>query len=138
MSAITLQATYPAPKEAVWAYLVNNELLGKWCMPAKDFALAPGQCFTFESQPSPFWDGRFYNTVIDFEAHERLSYQCVAKKPALDTTVTWTLTEQDGKTTLALEHSGFQGSDWLTKKMLAGGWKKMMCTNLAEIMEETR
>jgi len=46
--------------------------------------------------------------------------------------VKWTLSEKDGKTKLMLELSGFKTSNWLTKAMLAGCWKKMMNSHLYE------
>ncbi|MCL2573851.1 MAG: SRPBCC domain-containing protein [Defluviitaleaceae bacterium] len=130
MSAIKLEKVYPTTKDAVWAYLVKDELLSSWCMPTKGFALEPGEDFVFEMSASAFWDGVFYNTVTDFDEHKFLSYKCTAKKPRLETMVKWTLTEQEGKTKLTLEHSGFKGKDWLTKIMLKSGWKKMMDEHL--------
>jgi len=39
MSTIKLEKTYHAPKEAVWEYLINDELLSSWCMPCEGFEL---------------------------------------------------------------------------------------------------
>jgi len=37
MSVIKLEKTYPVPKEALWNYLIKDELLSSWCMPTKNF-----------------------------------------------------------------------------------------------------
>ena len=130
MAAIKLEKRYPISKEKVWTYLVNDELLSSWCMPCNGFALEKGQEFVFEIDANAFFDGTFYNKMTEFEEQNFLVYQCIAKKPALDTIVKWTLTEQDGETILMLEHSGFKRSDFMTKAMLKGGWKKMMNEHL--------
>jgi len=132
MSVIKLEKTYPAPKEAVWAHLINDELLSSWCMPCNNFALEQGREFVFEIPSNVFFDGTFYNKVMDYSENDFLSYKCESKKPKLDTVVSWTLTESGSETKLTLEHSGFRGSQWLTKIMLAAGWKKMMNTHLYE------
>jgi uncharacterized protein YndB with AHSA1/START domain len=130
MSIIRLEETYPAPKETVWAYLINDELLSSWCMPTRDFALEKGQEFVFTIPSNVFFDGTFYNKVMDYSDNAFLSYRCIAKKPRLDTVVKWTLIEKGSETKLALEHSGFKASQWLTKIMLTSGWKKMMNSHL--------
>jgi uncharacterized protein YndB with AHSA1/START domain len=129
-SAIRLEKKYPVPKEAVWRYLTSDALLSEWCMPSKNFALEKDQEFAFETSPSIFWDGKFFNKVTDFKENAFLSYECYSKSAKLNSLVCWTLTEENGETALALEHSGFRGSNRLTKMMLTGGWKKMMNTDL--------
>jgi len=132
MSIIKLEKTYPVPKEVLWEYLIRDELLSSWCMPSKGFALEKGQRFEFNIPKNMFFSGIFNNKVMDFHNGEFLSYQCTATKPKLDTIVKWTITERYGETKLALEHSGFKRSQWLTKIMLAAGWKKMMNEHLYE------
>ena len=126
---IKLSKTYPVSKEALWAYLIEDELLSSWCMPSKGFALQRGREFTFEMRPSLFWDGKFHNTVTGFKPYGFLTYDCIMKRPSIRTTVKWTLTQEDGKTTLELEHDGFKGK-WITKIMLTSGWKKMLNRHL--------
>ena len=130
MSTIYLERTYNAPKEAVWKYLIDDELLGKWCMPCTGFALEKGQKFDFNIAPNTFFSGTFNNTLEDFENFLHLSYKCTSTKPKLDTIVKWTLLETDGKTTLKLEHSGFKSTQFATKAMLKSGWEKMMNQHL--------
>ncbi|MCL2840440.1 MAG: SRPBCC domain-containing protein [Defluviitaleaceae bacterium] len=134
MSSIRLEKTYPVPKDAVWAYLIKDELLTSWCMPTKGFVLEKGQGFVFNIPPNIFFSGTFHNTVIDFEDGALLSYKCTATKPKLDTIVKWTLIEKNSTTQLALEHSGFKSTQWLTKIMLKSGWKKMMYSHLYETL----
>jgi len=131
MATIKLEMQYPVAKDLVWEQLIHDELMSDWCMPCNGFALTKVQEFTFNIDSNAFFDGTFYNTVIDFADGEFLAYRCVAKKPVLDTVVRWNLIEQNGITTLTLEHSGFKGSAFMTKAMLTAGWKKMMTEHLA-------
>ncbi|MCL2235148.1 MAG: SRPBCC domain-containing protein [Defluviitaleaceae bacterium] len=131
---IKLTKTYNASKEAVWKHLVDDELLSGWCMPCKGFALEIGQKFDFNIKPNAFFSGIFNNTVTDFKEFAHLSYRCTSSKPKLYTIVKWELNETDGKTTLSLEHSGFRGSQFLTKAMLRSGWKKMMDKHLEAVL----
>jgi uncharacterized protein YndB with AHSA1/START domain len=135
MSAIKLEDAYPVSKEKVWAQLTDDALLSAWCMPTKGFYLEKGKEFIFESKPSVFWDGKFYNTVKDFAKNEFLSYTCVNKRSKLESVVCWTLTEEGGGTRLALEHSGFKASHWLTRLMLTAGWKKMLRVHLSKALQ---
>jgi len=130
MSVIKLKKTYPVSKEKLWAYLIEDELLSSWCMPSKGFELRRDCEFKFEMPSSIFWDGKFHNTVTGFRPYGFLTYECVMRRPAIRTTVKWTLTEENGETTLELEHSGFKSKDWLTRIMLFRGWKKMLNRHL--------
>ena len=130
MSTIRLEKKYPVPKEILWRYLTEDALLSAWCMPTKYFALEKGKEFIFKSASSIFWDGRFYNTILGFSENTYLTYKCTSRRPKLNTVVKWMLAEANGETTLVLEHSDFRISNWLTKIMLAVGWKKMMDTHL--------
>ena len=132
MPTIKIEKIYLAPKEALWEYLIKDELLSSWCMPSKGFVLQKGQTFEFNIAKNIFFSGTFNNTVTDYSEYKFLSYQCLATKPNLNTTVKWTLSEENGKTKLSLEHSGFKTYQWLTKMMLTTGWKKMMEYHLYE------
>jgi len=138
MSAIKLEKTYPIPKEIVWEHLIKDELLSAWCMPCAGFALSKGQAFDFNIPPNIFFSGIFHNKVVDFSEYKFVSYQCTSTKPQLDTLVKWTLADESGKTKLTLEHSGFKGSQWLTKIILASGWKKMMYSHLHDKLANIR
>ena len=139
MSTIKLEKKYPVSKVKVWEHLIKDELLTSWCMPSSGFALEVGQEFVFQIEANAFFDGTFYNKVTGYDEHKFLAYQCIAKKPVLDTVVKWTLAEQNGETLLKLEHSGFKGSDFMIKAMLKSGWRKMMNDHLhnALISSET-
>ncbi|MCL1991544.1 MAG: SRPBCC domain-containing protein [Spirochaetes bacterium] len=127
MATINLSHSYPVAKEKVWEQLTRDELLTAWCLPSANFALEKGRQFKFEDKPSPFWDGVFINTVIDFDAGAFLSYRCTNARSKMDTIVTWKLTEKNGSTELSLEHSGFRPfKDLFTKMALTTGWKSMM------------
>jgi len=138
MATIILEKKYPVSKEKVWEHLIKNELLSTWCMPTSGFALEKGQEFVFKIDANAFFDGTFYNKVTNFDEYKFLEYQCIAKKPALDTIVKWTLAKQNNETTLTLEHSGFRGLDFMTTAMLKSGWKKMMNDHLYRVLTNSK
>ena len=131
--SIRLKATYPVKKDVVWHFLTHNSLLSEWCMPAKNFHLEIGAEFTFESKPSFFWDGKFFNKIIDYSRESFLEYECRSRWPKLDTVVYWEIIEKDGKTTLKLEHSGFR-LRLLAKLRLRLGWRKILRKNLYRLV----
>jgi uncharacterized protein YndB with AHSA1/START domain len=133
MASIRLSKVYGAPVSLVWEYLTSDARLGSWCMPSENFSLEKGRKFKFKGEASKFWDGKFDNTVADFESPSMLSYRCESKSLGLDTVVTWRLEQRgEGETRLSLEHSGFRAlRDLATRFALASGWRKMLNEHLA-------
>ena len=139
MAEITLSQFYPVPKEKVWEYLTNDELLSLWLMPTENFLLEKGREFSFKSKPSKYWNGAFVNTVIDFEENSFLSYKSVCEELKLDTVITWKLIEKNGGTKLSLTHSGFRFfGDFFARITLTGNWEKMVYKDLHYQLTRTR
>ena len=96
-----------AAPERVWAYLTDKALLAEWFHPAEN-NLADGEDYALLSKDgSALCSG----TVTEMTPHTRLAYSFTAGPMAgLMTEVTWTLTEVEGGTHLALKHDGLPGS----------------------------
>jgi len=57
----------------VWRALTDPKLLATWLMD-NDMRPLVGQSFTFEQQPTPWWDGIVGCEVLEIELHKRLRY----------------------------------------------------------------
>lgn len=121
--AIVLEVTYPHPIERVWRALTDSDALAAWLMP-NDFAPRVGHRFTFRTEPGQAWSGIVQCEVITLEPPQRLAFTW--QGGTLPTTlVTFSLTPDEGRTLLRLEHSGFAagGRPALTvRDILASGW----------------
>ena len=79
---------YNNPREEVWEYLTNAELISKWLMP-NNFKLEVGYEFEFWTNPIPelSLDGNFYCKVIEIIPQKKLVYSygylCITKKDKL-------------------------------------------------------
>jgi len=104
-AVITKTMFFAAPRETVWAYLVDKEKLGEWFYPAKA-DLADGEDFALFSKDDD--DTKLcWGTVQHMTPPSRLVYSFTIKPlGGVITTVTWTLAEVHGGTMLTMEHEG--------------------------------
>ena len=106
------QFFFPHPKETVWEYLTNSELLAQWLM-KNDFVPVVGHNFQFRTNAIPAldFDGICHCQVLEIVPFEKLSYSWKGGPGngdfVLDTIVVWKLVSIEGGTNLSLEHSGF-------------------------------
>ena len=106
------QFFFPHPKETVWEYLTNSELLAQWLM-KNDFVPVVGHNFQFRTNAIPAldFDGICHCQVLEIVPFEKLSYSWKGGPGngdfVLDTIVAWKLVSIEGGTNLSLEHSGF-------------------------------
>jgi uncharacterized protein YndB with AHSA1/START domain len=109
---IKQQFFFPHPKETVWEYLTNAELLEQWLM-KNDFQPIVGFDFQFRTGPIPSldFDGIVYCKVLEIIPFKRLSYSWKSGpgkgEITLESVVIWRLEPKDNGTELFLEHSGF-------------------------------
>jgi uncharacterized protein YndB with AHSA1/START domain len=134
------QLFYPHPPQTVWEYITNSELIGQWMMKS-DFKPVVGHEFTFTASPMPDmnFDGIFYCRVLEAEPFKKLSYSWKfgpGDGTFTDSTVTWTLTEKDNGTQLALEHDRFKGEGFLKMfESMSKGWLTLI-TKLLTLLNE--
>jgi uncharacterized protein YndB with AHSA1/START domain len=116
--AIELEHHYKQPPAAVWRALTHPELHAKWWAPG-DVRAVVGHRFELDMGP---W-GKQACEVVAVEPERRFQYRFAIG--VLDTTLTWTLTPEDGGTRLTLVHEGFKLDTPLGRKALEGmkpGW----------------
>lgn len=128
------------PKEEVWEYLTNSELLAQWLM-VNDFQPIVGHKFMFDTKPKVKvgFDGKVYGEVLEVKPYRRLSYSWRGGpgngKITLDSVVAWTLTPKGNGTELRLEHSGFKGMrNFLAYFFMDAGWNGKIKRRLTELV----
>lgn len=114
----------------MWRALTQREAISRWLM-ANDFEPTLGHRFNFRSDPIPnVWNGVTDCEVIEFDPPLRLAYTWNASGEeainGLKTVVTWMLTPVDSGTLVRMEQSGFRPDDALGRKMMAGGWLRIV------------
>lgn len=120
--------TYAHPKELVWEYLTDPELMALWLM-KNDFQPVVGHEFNFLTNPIPAldFDGIHYCKVLKIVPFVTLSYTWNTGpgngKISLESVVTWTLSSTEAGTELTLEHRGFAKKENLAfYNGLLNGW----------------
>lgn len=102
---VSLDFQFSSPIEKVWLALTDSDTLSQWIM-INNFKPIEGHKCQFRNEQ--------WNLIVDCEVlvvdePYKLSYTWVGGP--INTTVTWTLKEEDGKTNLHLEQTGFEKED---------------------------
>jgi len=123
---ITFTKIYDHPVSKVWDALTSSKALSEWLMDTEDFKAEIGHHFKFTTTPQGSFDGIIHCCVKELIPNKRLVYSWGNGK--LDTLVSFQLHEQEGKTVLNFEHSGFESlmERLVVRNMLARGWRKKL------------
>ena len=109
MATISKNVTMSAPKEDVFEALTTVEGLKSWFTPGLEGVPSDGSEFTsrFASKDGPFtW------LVTDTTPGSVVRWKCTAGPGnSVGTTATFSISEQNGQTTVSLDHEGFEDSD---------------------------
>jgi uncharacterized protein YndB with AHSA1/START domain len=134
---IDATVTYPHPVDQVWAALTSSEALAAWFMP-NDFKPVIGHRFTFRTRPARAmgFDGIVRCEVLELAPPSRMVWSWAGGN--IDTTVTFTLEESAGGTTLRMHQVGFDGlGAQLTRRILAGGYPRILGQRLPAYLDQT-
>jgi uncharacterized protein YndB with AHSA1/START domain len=126
--SIVVERVMSYPAERIWRALVDPALIERWLM-RSDFAPVVGHRFDFHARPVPGWSGVTHCEVLAVEPPSRLVYRWgdgSESDSGLVTVVTWTLTEQDGKTRVRMEQSGFRPEDEAGYRGMGSGWPRIL------------
>lgn len=125
------QFILPHSPEVIWDFLTVPELMELWLM-STNFKPEVGHHFEFRTKPKfkIGFDGTVYCQVLEVIPHQKLVYSWKGglskENPSLNSVVTWTLTPQNEKTILTLEHAGFDGfKNILPYFIMNKGWVKI-------------
>lgn len=136
MRDIVIIREFPYSPELIWAALTESEQLAAWLM-KNDFQPVVGHDFTFITDPAPCFDGVVRAKVLAVEPMKHL--KIAWRGGPLDTILTFDLEEISGGVRLTLRHAGFRGvSNVLPRLFLGNGWKGLLKTELAAVLEAAR
>ncbi len=138
---LTKSAFLNAPRELVWRFLTDKDMLGKWYHPARA-DLAQGQEYELYSTDEDGSTSRaIWGRVLRADPPSELV--CTFEIPYFEggeTTLTWTLDELAGGTRLTLAHDGIgAASGEAADQLLAAldkGWDKHLAAMRSAIVPE--
>ena len=141
---IVVDEIFPHAAGTIWKALTSGELMARWLMPPSGFEPVEGCRFTMRTTPAGAWDGVIHCQVLEVRTNERFAYgwkggheENVGYGSKLDTTVTWTLSEEAGGTRLRLVHAGFRlPRNETAFRSMGDGWKKVVPRLRATIDEQ--
>lgn len=135
--AIKFEVEYDFPIAEIWKALTEKDAVSEWLMPC-DIEPIIGHKFQFKSKSFPGFDGTINCEVLEVIENELLSFSWRGG-PLKHTIVSFRLEENNGKTLLNFEHSGFQGllNRMIVQKLLSNGWKtKILPVLLKKYLEK--
>lgn len=125
---IVVDQVLPHSREKIWRALTDPALIGEWLMACDGFAPVVGQHFTLRAKPMGDWNGIVECEVLEVKPPERLRYSwrggssTSAAVSALNSVVTWTLTEVDGGTRVRMQQDGFRPENEMGFQAMSHGW----------------
>lgn len=134
---------YPHPVGAVWKAITDPAALAEWLMP-NTFVPEVGRRFQFMTDPVKYCpDARTECEVLELDPPRRMvwSWQMIPRDgsaPGEPMTVTWTLTEARGGTTLELLHEGMEQISWGVRMAMRMGWWYMVKRRLPRVLTGVR
>lgn len=140
MTVIRKTITINAPRETVWRYFEDPDLLAAWLM-RNNFSGRLQEEFEFFAQPSADWDGRVACRLVEFEPPGKLAFTWDANTIGGETLVTIALTEQGAGTLLELVHANFENAAADTGPLIkrhATGWEDHLRVLATQLAEEVR
>ena len=133
---IQKQHQYSQPIAEVWKAISEAEEISAWFIQA-DFKPQSGYNYTFTHEKT-----KITGKVLEANPVYKLVYTWMVVGTGVETTVTWTLKENEEGTLLTLEHSGI--SNYPTEEMattmfnsFSGGWDSCI-TNLEKYLKESK
>jgi uncharacterized protein YndB with AHSA1/START domain len=107
MTVIKKEISVSAPRETVWRYFEDPDLLAAWLM-RNNFSGRVGERFQFFARPSNDWDGVLYCRLVEFDPPHRIAYTWDANDINGETLVTIELFQEADGTRIRLIHANFE------------------------------
>jgi len=106
MSVIEKSIEIAAPREAVWRYFEDPDLLAGWLM-RNDFKPAISKGFSFFGKPNEDWDGELHCKLVEFEPPSKIAFTWNSNDIGADTLVSVELVSKGEGTLLTLRHTNW-------------------------------
>lgn len=138
MSFVKKEIAIDAPRQIVWRYLQEPDLLAAWLM-RNDFRAEEGREFRFFAKPAGEWDGIVHCRVTELDPPNRLSFTWSANDIGAETLVTIELTEEDRRTRLRLIHTNFEDAPGDVEEIVRrhdGGWADHLAVLALQVSED--
>lgn len=128
--SILIKIEYNFPISEVWKAITEKEAMSEWLMPC-DIEPVVGHKFQFKTKSFPGFDGTINCQVLEVIHNELLTFSW-SGGPLKQTKVSFRLQENENKTILYFEHSGFEGfiNKLIVRKILSNGWKTKILPSL--------
>lgn len=107
MTVIRKELSIGAPRETVWGYLEDPDLLAAWLM-RNNFSGRVGERFQFFARPSGDWDGVLNCRLLEMDRPNKIAFTWDANDIEGETVVTIELAEEGEGTRLRLIHANFE------------------------------
>ncbi len=123
---IRLERLFPHPPELVWRALTDPDAIAQWLAPTT-FRPVVGTRFMFDAPGNSTGVSALDAEVTVADEPRQIAYTLTSAAMKHATTVTWTLTPQNGDTLLLLEHSGFSGAlDTVIAQVFEYAWQRLL------------
>ena len=124
MSVIRKEISIRAPRNVVWRYLSDADLLAAWLM-RNNFSGVAGEKFNFFAQPWDDWNGQLNCSLLEYDPPNRIAFTWDANTIGADTIVTIELQDRGEETGVLLIHANFEHATGDVDRLIerhAAGW----------------
>ena len=137
MTVIKKEVSVSAPRDAVWRYIVDPDLLAAWLM-RNNFSGKVGEEFQFFAQPSKDWDGVLKCKLVELDPPSKVVFTWDANDIGGETLVTIELFEVAGRTRVRLIHANFENATFDVDPIVKRhdeGWSDHLQILVAQVAE---
>jgi len=107
VSVIDKEIRIRAPRDTVWPYLTEGDLLAAWLM-RNNFSAVVGREFQFFAQSSSDWDGVLNCRLLECDPPRKIAFTWDANNIGAETIVTIELLDEGNETVVRLIHANFE------------------------------
>lgn len=135
---IRIETFINASIKDVWQAITDKKLISQWLMETNIEPIV-GFSGYFKMPPSPLFNGQIKAVVIEVVPNSTFVFTWESSWMKNPTTIRFSLMAKENGTLLILEHWGFEGlRGFFLKKMLGGGWKKLVTIKIPKIIKERK
>jgi uncharacterized protein YndB with AHSA1/START domain len=134
-----IERTFNAPVEKVWKAITDKSQMKEWYFDLAEFRAEPGFEFSFTGTDHDGKEWLHLCRVVEVIENRKLSHTWRYKDQPGDSTVTWELFDENGRTRVRLTHAGletFPPIKSMAKENFVQGWTEIVGTSLKNYLEK--